>query len=379
MKKNSLIHKLAGEYLICLFGVLCVLLSVVYIMLEICNSRIWYGTEFLYPLLHLIHTNLGEVIAIVCLTGWLFVTIIFAVRMWLYLREVVRASEQMALHTEVPVKMSGHLKEVQDELNSVRELVLQNERKAKEAEQRKSDMIVYLAHDLKTPLTSVIGYLTLLKDEPELTSELRARYTGIAYDKAQRLEQLINEFFEITRLNLTTMELNRSKINFSLLLEQTANEFLPLLEEKGLTWELSIEPGIFIVCDPDKLERVFDNLIRNAIFYCYEKSKLKLSLSRRDEYAWVRMENCGRTISKEKLSHIFEQFYRLDDARSTDTGGAGLGLAIAKEIVELHGGHIEAESEEEKIRFLVWLPVFHDNQSFSTSNRMPDIPCTVEK
>ena len=175
------------------------------------------------------------------------------------------------------------------------------------------------------------------------------------------------------------MELNRSKINFSLLLEQTANEFLPLLEEKGLTWELSIEPGIFIVCDPDKLERVFDNLIRNAIFYCYEKSKLKLSLSRRDEYAWVRMENCGRTISKEKLSHIFEQFYRLDDARSTDTGGAGLGLAIAKEIVELHGGHIEAESEEEKIRFLVWLPVFHDNQSFSTSNRMPDIPCTGEK
>ena len=216
MKKNSLIHRLAGEYLICLFGLLCVLLSVVYIMRGICNSRIWYGTEFLYPVLHMIHTNLGEVTTIVCLTGWLFVTIIFAVRMWLYLREVVRTSEQMALHTEVPIQMSGHLKEVQDELNSVRELVLFNERKAREAEQRKNDMIVYLAHDLKTPLTSVIVYLELLRDEPGLSPGLRARYTEIAYEKAQRLEQLINEFFEITRLNLTTMELDRQKINLSL-------------------------------------------------------------------------------------------------------------------------------------------------------------------
>lgn len=357
MKKSSLVHKLVCEYLICLLGVLCVLLSIVYMMREICNSRIWYGTEFLYPILHKIHTNLGEVTTIVCLTGWLFVTIIFALRMWLYLREVVRTSEQMALHTEIPVRMSGHLKEVQDELNRVRELVLYNERKAKDAEQRKNDMIVYLAHDLKTPLTSVIGYLTLLRDEPELSPELRARYTGIVYDKAQRLELLINEFFEITRFNLTVMELDRRKINLSLMLEQTANEFLPLMEEKKLKWELSIDSELFIVCDPDKLERVFDNLIRNAIFYCYEESDLKLSLSRRDDYAWIRMENSGRTIGKEKLSHIFEQFYRLDESRSTSTGGAGLGLAIAKEIVDLHGGHIEAESEEEKIRFLVWLPV----------------------
>ena len=360
MKKNSLIQRLVCEYLISLFGVLCVLLSIVYVMRAICDSRIWYGTELLYPLLHMIHTNLWELTTIVCLTGWLFVTIIFAVRMWLYLREVVRTSEQMALHTEIPVQMSGHLKEVQDELNNVRTLVLSNERKAKEAEQRKNDMIVYLAHDLKTPLTSVIGYLTLLLDEPELSPELRARYTGIAYDKAQRLEQLINEFFEITRFNLTSMELDQKKINLSFMMEQTANEFLPLLEEKQLTWELAIEQDQYIVCDPDKLERVFDNLIRNAIFYCYEKSVLKLSLSRREDYVWIRMENSGRTIPKEKLSHIFEQFYRLDEARSTGTGGAGLGLAIAKEIVELHGGHIEAESEAEKIFFHVWLPVLKE-------------------
>lgn len=356
MKKSNLIRKLVFQYLISLAGVLCVLLAVVYTMLGICNAKVWYGTEFWYPLLHMIHENLGAVIIGVCLTGWFFVTIIFAVRMWLYLREVIRTSEQMALHTEVPVHMSAPLKEVQDELNRVRELVLHNERMAKEAEQRKNDMIVYLAHDLKTPLTSVIGYLTLLRDEPQLSPEFRARYTNIAYEKAQRLEQLINEFFEITRFNLTAMTLDKREINLSRMLEQTANEFLPIMEEKKLQWNLSIESDLVLACDPDKLERVFDNLIRNAIFYCYEESTLELSLFRQENYAWIRLKNCGRTIPKEKISHIFEQFYRLDEARSSSTGGAGLGLAIAREIVELHGGHIEAESEDETICFYIWLP-----------------------
>lgn len=356
MKKSNLIKRLSVQYLVSLAGLLCVLISVVYVMQKICETRIWYGTELWYPLLHMINTNLAVVTIIVCLTGWLFVTIIFAVRMWLYLREVVQTAEQMALHTEMPVHMSASLKEVQDELNSVRELVLRNERMAKEAEQRKNDMIVYLAHDLKTPLTSVIGYLTLLRDERQISEELRERYTGIAYDKAQRLEQLINEFFDITRFNLTTMVLEERKINLSLMLQQIANEFLPIMEEKHLGWELSIESDLEINCDPHKLERVFDNLIRNAIFYCYENSKIRLVLSRQEQYVWIRLENRGPTIPKEKLSHIFEQFYRLDEARSSSTGGAGLGLAIAREIVELHGGHIEAESEDEKICFYVWLP-----------------------
>lgn len=356
-RKSRLVVRLVIQYLISLAALLGILLVLVFLMWKICTSRVWYGTEFWYPLFHYINENLFTVIVIVCLLSWLLVTVVFAARMWIYLREVVRASKDMALHTQEPVRMSAALKEIQDELNSVREQVIRNERMAKESEQRKNDLIVYLAHDLKTPLTSVIGYLTLLKDEPQITPELRARYTGIAYDKAQRLEQLINEFFEITRFNLTSIVLDKQTINLSRMLEQTASEFLPVMEEKQVSWALSIEPELRISCDPDKLARVFDNLIRNAIFYCYENTVLKLTLAGRDGYAWIRIENCGKTIPKEKLARVFEQFFRLDETRSTSTGGAGLGLAIAKEIVDLHGGHIEAESAEETICFSVWLPM----------------------
>lgn len=355
--KSRLIGRLVKQYMTSLVSLLGILLVLVFLMWKICMSKVWYGTEFWYPLFHFINQNLFVVIVIVCLIGWLLVTVVFALRIWMYLKEVVYASENMALHTYEPVRMSPALKEIQDELNSVREQVVRNERIAKESEQRKNDLIVYLAHDLKTPLTSVIGYLTLLRDEPEITPELRARYTGIAYDKAQRLEQLINEFFEITRFNLTAIELDRQRINLSRMLEQTASEFLPVMAEKKLSWKLCIEKEIMLFCDPDKLARVFDNLIRNAIFYGYENTDIELTLSKRDSYVWIKIENHGRTIPKEKLDRIFEQFFRLDEARSTNTGGAGLGLAIAKEIVELHGGHIKAESQDEAIRFGVWLPL----------------------
>lgn len=129
-------------------------------------------------------------------------------------------------------------------------------------------------------MTSVIGYLTLLRDEPQISQELRARYTGIALDKAERLEELVNEFFDITRFNLTTLALEPERINLSRMLEQIASEFLPILAEKELRWRLDIQPGVEIVGDPDKLERVLDNLIRNAVNYSYAQTEIALSLIR---------------------------------------------------------------------------------------------------
>lgn len=355
--RGNLVRRVVKEYLISLAALVGLLLVMTYVLWLLCRMRIWYGTELLYPLISSIHDHLVSVVISTSLAGWLFITIIFAIRMWLYLREVVATAENMALHTEVPVCMSAPLKEIQDELNEVREMVVHNNRLAKEAEQRKNDLIVYLAHDLKTPLTSVIGYLTILKEEPELSAEFRARYTGIAYDKALRLEQLINEFFDITRFNLTTIELQKQTINLSRMLEQITSEFLPILSEKKLAFDLKIEPDISLCCDPNKLERVWDNLIRNAIFYCYENTQIMITLNVCPGNAVVTIENAGQTIGKEKLERIFEQFFRLDEARSSSTGGAGLGLAIAKEIVELHGGTILAESENEKICFQVILPL----------------------
>ena len=247
--------------------------------------------------------------------------------------------------------------DTQNELNLVRERTLRDAAAAREAEQRKNDLIVYLAHDLKTPLTSVIGYLSLIQDEPEISPALREKYMGVALDKALRLEELINEFFDITRFNLSSISLEKERLNLTLLLRQTAFEFEPALREKELRLESRLEEDVFILADGDKLARVFDNLLRNAVNYSYAGSTVSLSMKKKQDRVTVRMENQGRTIPPEKLSKIFQQFFRLDSSRSSATGGAGLGLAIARQIVEKHGGSIRAESAGERIVFTVELPL----------------------
>lgn len=229
-------------------------------------------------------------------------------------------------------------------------------RHADEAEQRKNDLVVYLAHDLKTPLTSVIGYLELLQTEPELPEKIRSRYTAVAAEKAGRLEELINEFFEITRYNLTSITLEKSEINLTRMLEQIIFEFQPVLRERELVCDLDAPKDYPFVCDAGRLMRVFDNLLRNAVNYSFPATTIRIQM--RPERGGVRLsfENEGNTIPPEKLNRIFEQFFRLDDARSTKNGGSGIGLAIAKEIVSLHGGWIRAYSENERIRFDVFLP-----------------------
>lgn len=228
---------------------------------------------------------------------------------------------------------------------------------ANEAEQRKNDLVVYLAHDLKTPLTSVIGYLSLLDENPDFSVEYRAKYTGIALDKAYRLEQLINEFFDITRFNLQTIPLENNHIDLSMLLRQMAEEFYPVLKEKNLTCTVKAEDKVNIIGDSDKLSRVFDNLMRNASNYCYSGTDIEINVFKKDGSAVVTFINRGDKIEKEKLDMIFEKFFRADSSRQSKTGGTGLGLAIAKQIVERHGGTITAQSNDEFTIFTVTLPL----------------------
>lgn len=346
-----------GGYLLALAVYAAVLLGTALALRTYCHSLFWYPEDPVYQLLHWVENYLPLVTGAALFAGGTVIGLVFLLWAMRCLDTVANAAERLAAPTEEPLALPPVLRQVQDGMNLARERSLRASLLAKEAEQRKNDLVVYLAHDLKTPLTSVIGYLTLLRDEPQISAETRARYTGIALDKAERLETLINEFFDITRFSLTALTLELQQTDLTRMLEQTVSEFEPILAEKDLRWHTELEPGVTLLCDPDKLARVFDNLIRNAVAYATPGTAVQLAMRRAQGGVRITLTNQGRTIPPEKLAHIFEQFFRLDAARSTATGGAGLGLAIAKEIVELHGGRIAAESADGHITFTVSLPV----------------------
>ena len=273
------------------------------------------------------------------------------------LADAVRRIEERDLDFEVA---SSRVREIDDVLAAMDDMraSLKDSLEAQwRGEQAQREQIAALAHDLKTPLTSVIGYLTLLRDEPQLSPELRSRYTGIALEKAERLEDLINEFFDITRFSLTHLELEKQPTDLTRMLEQVASEFAPQFAEKDLRCELELPPRLAYDCDPDKLARVFDNLLRNAFHYSFPGSTVRITGQQEADTVVLTFTNEGRTIPAEKLERIFDQFFRLDSSRATRTGGAGLGLAIAKEIIALHGGTIRAASADNRITFTVRLPL----------------------
>jgi len=274
-----------------------------------------------------------------------------------YFDEISGGLDKLTEETDDEITLSSELDFMENKLNKIKSNLDKQKKAALDAEQRKNDLVVYLAHDLKTPLTSVIGYLSLLNEAPDMPPEQRAKYVGITLEKAYRLEQLINEFFEITRFNLQTIVLNKEKINLLFMLQQMADEFYPILTPQGKKVSVNVPEGLTLWGDADKLARVFNNILKNAIAYSFENSVIDITAKQQDKHVVITFSNQGNPIPQVKLETIFEKFYRLDSARSTNTGGAGLGLAIAKEIVNAHDGTISAESNTEKTTFTVKLPV----------------------
>ena len=274
-----------------------------------------------------------------------------------YFKEINRGIDALIEENTGDIVLSSELTVTEKKINHIKHTLEQRKLATELAEQRKNDLVVYLAHDLKTPLTSVIGYLTLLRDENQISEELREKYLSISLEKAEHLEDLINEFFEITRFNLSNITLEYSMVNLTRMLEQLTYEFKPMFLEKNLKCELEIVPDTMIKCDVNKMQRVFDNLLRNAVNYSFADSTIRIVSTQNEGNLNIKFTNFGNTIPQEKLERIFEQFYRLDTARSSRSGGAGLGLAIAKEIVELHGGSITAKSENDIIEFEVTIPL----------------------
>ena len=281
-------------------------------------------------------------------------------RMIHYLSSVEAAIDAIQREDDEQIVLVPELKPLEDKLMALRATLKRKEMETAISEQKKNDLVVYLAHDLKTPLTSIIAYLTMLDQRKNMPEEDREKYIHVTFEKASRLRELINEFFEITKFNLQDIVLEKKQLNLSFLLEQLADESYGVLRDKYLTCSVKTDDDLMVMGDPDKLARVFDNLLRNAIAYSYTDTEIEIEARARGTDIVITFKNQGHEIPEQNLKLIFEKFYRVDNARSSQTGGSGLGLSIAKRIVELHGGLIEASSDWEHTTFTVTLPGIHN-------------------
>ncbi|MCU0079215.1 sensor histidine kinase [Extibacter muris] len=304
-------------------------------------------------------------IFILTVTLWLLSVLVTS---HLYARDKVRKSitetsrilrTYMMTDAETTEIFPKEYAELSVQMAEIKSTMQRHEQILKEEAARKNDLITYLAHDLKTPLTSVIGYLSLLDEASDMPGSQKEKYVRITLDKAQRLEKLTNEFFEITRYNLQQIALEKETIDLCYMLVQMTDEFYPLLTSHGNTAHLNVREDMTIYGDALKLARVFNNILKNAIAYSYPDTAIEIWAEERAEETLIFFRNKGKTIPAQKLESIFEKFFRLDEARTTNAGGAGLGLAIAKEIVTLHGGDIAVESRDELTTFCLSLPSCH--------------------
>lgn len=265
------------------------------------------------------------------------------------------------LNTSVDVVGDDEFSEMAENLNNMVAEIRVLMDKEREAERTKNELITNVAHDLRTPLTSIIGYLELLSGPAQIPEQMQKKYISITYTKAKRLEKLIEDLFGFTKLNYGKISMKVSKVDIIKLLSQLLEEFYPNFVDKNLTYELqSNVPAKVITADGNLLARLFDNLINNAIKYGADGKRVVVRVEAAQDMVTIQVVNYGYIIPKEELPLIFEKFYRVEQSRSTNTGGTGLGLAIAKNIVDMHGGTIQVSSDMNGTVFTVRLQVDFD-------------------
>lgn len=290
-----------------------------------------------------------------------FIVMLWRLFRWMtrYFREIDRGIEALLADGETPVQLSAEMLPFERKLNAVKRTLAERKAETAMAEKRKDELVMYLAHDIRTPLTSVIGYLNLLEEEPDMAAEQRAKRLHIALEKAYRLETMVNEFFEITRYNSQQIALSRQTIDLYYMLVQLSDELSPVFAPRGNTVVLRLDEDLTVEADPEKLARVFSNILKNAASYSFPRTEIAISAEKLEREVVIRFQNRGEDIPEEALGPLFDKFYRADKSRSSDTGGTGLGLAIAKEIVTLHGGTIAVTSKDHTVTFAVSLPLAH--------------------
>ncbi|MCT3582647.1 sensor histidine kinase [Levilactobacillus brevis] len=262
----------------------------------------------------------------------------------------------------VPFRVTGDVQRVVDSVNALVDSVIHSMDEERAIEKSKDELITNVSHDIRTPLTSIIGYLGLIEDKQYHSQEDLLKYTHTAFLKSKQMKSLVEDLFEYTKVRQTDTPLSLTNIDLAAMLEQLAASFELEAQKKGMTIGSSSTPSVLMMeADPEKLVRIFNNLVANALKYGDGGKQINLIAQQvNDNELEVRVTNDGPKIPKESLSMIFERFYRVEESRSKETGGTGLGLAIAQSIVALHGGYIYVESDDDLTSFVIHLPVKHD-------------------
>ncbi|GEB75076.1 HAMP domain-containing histidine kinase [Levilactobacillus brevis] len=262
----------------------------------------------------------------------------------------------------VPFRVTGDVQRVVDSVNALVDSVIHSMDEERAIEKSKDELITNVSHDIRTPLTSIIGYLGLIEDKQYHSQADLLKYTHTAFLKSKQMKSLVEDLFEYTKVRQTDTPLSLTNIDLAAMLEQLAASFELEAQKKGMTIGASSTPSVLMMeADPEKLVRIFNNLVANALKYGDGGKQINLIAKQvNDNELEVRVTNDGPKIPKESLSMIFERFYRVEESRSKETGGTGLGLAIAQSIVALHGGYIYVESDDDLTSFVIHLPVKHD-------------------
>jgi Signal transduction histidine kinase len=270
--------------------------------------------------------------------------------------EGIRSLAAGNLNTRVEIKSGDEFEAVAEDINKASEQLKAATERGTFAESSKDQLVLNLAHDLRTPLTSVLGYLDLVLNNDRVTTEQARHFTTIAYTKSRRLEKLIDELFEVTRMSYGNLPIDKKPIDLGELLSQLAEELYPVFENNQLEARLTVTPSVVIEGDGELLARVFDNLLANAARYGKDGRFVDISCQCEGSEAVVQVANYGHVIPEEELPYLFDLFYTGDRARTHQAGGTGLGLFIAKNIVNRHGGSISASSSIVRTVFEVRLP-----------------------
>lgn len=317
-----------------------------------------YSDLFPTNLVKWIYLRKDLIMILYLVVGYISIFLIFWNKLCNYIREIENAMSVMYKKDDSVVKLSEPLKSIEEKMNAIKMDVILAEKAIEISENKKKEFIAYLAHDLRTPLTSIVGYLDMINETPDMPEKKRQKYILGILDKAKYMEQLINNFFEITQYSMGQISLQKNEINLYYMLFQLSDEFIPMCLKNNNSIRLDIDENFMVKLDSEKMARVFENLLKNAISYSYSNTEILISARKKDNNLEILFKNAGETLTKDEMDKIFKKFGRLSLSRCFEVTGSGLGLSIVKEIVELHGGTIVVDSYDEQIIFIINLPYF---------------------